>query len=131
PAATSRGPISSRSGTPLASHSKYLAPGFRLSRASSSTRMPAFTSSAFTWSPTPNTWPLSSSDFQIGTITTCTGASLGGHTRPLSSECVITRPHSDDNGLVCPPKRSEEHTSELQSPYDLVCRLLLEKKKKT
>src|SRR5437867_9258017 len=24
--------------------------------------------------------------------------------------------------------RSEEHTSELQSPYDLVCRLLLEKK---
>src|SRR5438094_3609362 len=28
------------------------------------------------------------------------------------------------------PSRSEEHTSELQSPYDLVCRLLLEKKKK-
>src|SRR5438094_1297207 len=28
------------------------------------------------------------------------------------------------------PYRSEEHTSELQSPYDLVCRLLLEKKKK-
>src|SRR6266705_6316477 len=28
------------------------------------------------------------------------------------------------------PLRSEEHTSELQSPYDLVCRLLLEKKKK-
>src|SRR5207248_9835371 len=27
--------------------------------------------------------------------------------------------------------RSEEHTSELQSPYDLVCRLLLEKKKYT
>src|SRR5437867_254160 len=26
--------------------------------------------------------------------------------------------------------QSEEHTSELQSPYDLVCRLLLEKKKK-
>src|SRR5437867_13249522 len=29
-----------------------------------------------------------------------------------------------------PGNRSEEHTSELQSPYDLVCRLLLEKKKK-
>src|SRR5436190_11187212 len=28
-------------------------------------------------------------------------------------------------------KRSEEHTSELQSHSDLVCRLLLEKKKKT
>src|SRR5207248_10913134 len=29
-----------------------------------------------------------------------------------------------------PLPRSEEHTSELQSPYDLVCRLLLEKKKR-
>src|SRR6266403_4923826 len=29
------------------------------------------------------------------------------------------------------PPRSEEHTSELQSRRDLVCRLLLEKKKKT
>src|SRR5256885_3639411 len=29
------------------------------------------------------------------------------------------------------PGRSEEHTSELQSPCNLVCRLLLEKKKKT
>src|SRR5438067_7147407 len=28
------------------------------------------------------------------------------------------------------PARSEEHTSELQSRFDLVCRLLLEKKKK-
>src|SRR5690348_17871358 len=28
-------------------------------------------------------------------------------------------------------KRSEEHTSELQSPVHLVCRLLLEKKKQT
>src|SRR2546426_1898920 len=27
------------------------------------------------------------------------------------------------------PRRSEEHTSELQSPCNLVCRLLLEKKK--
>src|SRR5256885_5565885 len=35
--------------------------------------------------------------------------------------------------MVCPPlpveiRRSEEHTSELQSPCNLVCRLLLEKK---
>src|SRR2546429_6250782 len=30
-----------------------------------------------------------------------------------------------------PPARSEEHTSELQSRLHLVCRLLLEKKKKT
>src|SRR5207248_8806908 len=33
-------------------------------------------------------------------------------------------------GQVPVGARSEEHTSELQSPYDLVCRLLLEKKKK-
>src|SRR5256885_11592452 len=30
----------------------------------------------------------------------------------------------------CSSPRSEEHTSELQSPCNLVCRLLLEKKKK-
>src|SRR5699024_12103891 len=34
---------------------------------------------------------------------------------------------ADHLGLVA---RSEEHTSELQSRFDLVCRLLLEKKKK-
>src|SRR5256885_5714366 len=33
----------------------------------------------------------------------------------------------EDNGPGIP--RSEEHTSELQSPCNLVCRLLLEKKK--
>src|SRR2546427_8766385 len=32
--------------------------------------------------------------------------------------------------LQVPPERSEEHTSELQSQSNLVCRLLLEKKKK-
>src|SRR2546426_3364488 len=31
---------------------------------------------------------------------------------------------------IAPGQRSEEHTSELQSPCNLVCRLLLEKKKK-
>src|SRR2546430_12001515 len=34
------------------------------------------------------------------------------------------------NGLGEAPLRSEEHTSELQSQSNLVCRLLLEKKKK-
>src|SRR6266705_7165934 len=41
---------------------------------------------------------------------------------PIPMPRTITRPPM--------PARSEEHTSELQSPYDLVCRLLLEKKKK-
>src|SRR5207248_11135655 len=41
--------------------------------------------------------------------------------------------HANDRGSAAAVKtwrgatRSEEHTSELQSPYDLVCRLLLEK----
>src|SRR5690348_18069361 len=36
----------------------------------------------------------------------------------------------DLGGRRRPAGRSEEHTSELQSPVHLVCRLLLEKKKK-
>src|SRR5256885_7080524 len=32
--------------------------------------------------------------------------------------------------VILTSRRSEEHTSELQSPCNLVCRLLLEKKKK-
>src|SRR5258708_32038625 len=37
---------------------------------------------------------------------------------------------SDCDTPACHASRSEEHTSELQSPDHLVCRLLLEKKKK-
>src|SRR5207248_11032002 len=40
---------------------------------------------------------------------------------------VLYQRQDGNFGLIEP--RSEEHTSELQSPYDLVCRLLLEKKK--
>src|SRR2546426_4446723 len=36
----------------------------------------------------------------------------------------------DPRRVHADPLRSEEHTSELQSPCNLVCRLLLEKKKK-
>src|SRR2546427_9224686 len=36
----------------------------------------------------------------------------------------------DDASPIAPAERSEEHTSELQSQSNLVCRLLLEKKKK-
>src|SRR5207248_4495411 len=39
---------------------------------------------------------------------------------------LVIQPRSS---ALSPYSRSEEHTSELQSPYDLVCRLLLEKKK--
>src|SRR5258707_1080257 len=40
--------------------------------------------------------------------------------------CCSTRPMAT---VMVGPKRSEEHTSELQSRQYLVCRLLLEKKK--
>src|SRR5437867_9203691 len=42
---------------------------------------------------------------------------------------VLPVPVSPCSRMVETGTRSEEHTSELQSPYDLVCRLLLEKKK--
>src|SRR5699024_11955811 len=67
------------------------------------------------------------------------------HTYPMDSDkctvplrtvgCPIRK--SPDRRLLTTPRgisvlvpRSEEHTSELQSRFDLVCRLLLEKKKK-
>src|SRR5699024_11554487 len=46
---------------------------------------------------------------------------------------TLANNHLMDGGkdnLVETIERSEEHTSELQSRFDLVCRLLLEKKKK-
>src|SRR2546422_1623659 len=47
---------------------------------------------------------------------------------------LLLPPQSPDTGAAALPHadgRSEEHTSELQSRLHLVCRLLLEKKKKT
>src|SRR5690348_18115957 len=43
---------------------------------------------------------------------------------------AIRRPRHRDPRTAARFPRSEEHTSELQSPVHLVCRLLLEKKKK-
>src|SRR2546426_5618217 len=42
----------------------------------------------------------------------------------------LLRLEDHDHILLLTMHRSEEHTSELQSPCNLVCRLLLEKKKK-
>src|SRR5258708_12498664 len=46
-----------------------------------------------------------------------------GHYGECDGQCVLGRRQKEGT-------RSEEHTSELQSPDHLVCRLLLEKKKK-
>src|SRR5256885_16710056 len=47
----------------------------------------------------------------------------------LVREVALRGPVRGDRARA--PRRSEEHTSELQSPCNLVCRLLLEKKKVT
>src|SRR5256885_4889477 len=54
------------------------------------------------------------------------GSSGSGKSTLLSMMAGLDRPTS---GAI--RVRSEEHTSELQSPCNLVCRLLLEKKKNT
>src|SRR5438105_6963821 len=55
----------------------------------------------------------------------------------IKSRMLLPRPKAEEGAeedpraeLVRRLQRSEEHTSELQSRVDLVCRLLLEKKKK-
>src|SRR2546427_7588808 len=53
----------------------------------------------------------------------------GGRLRPLRDQAG--QGEEDRAGSVlAPARRSEEHTSELQSQSNIVCRLLLEKKKK-
>src|SRR5205807_4963904 len=55
---------------------------------------------------------------------------LGAPRRALAEPSLARRPPRPATRR--PPRfRSEEHTSELQSPCNLVCRLLLEKKKPT
>src|SRR5205807_9740074 len=50
--------------------------------------------------------------------------------RPQSGHAARPRRGPPASRRTRDPGRSEEHTSELQSPCNLVCRLLLEKKKK-
>src|SRR5207248_3728109 len=73
-------------------------------------------SSATGWTPPPDGSGPTSARPWAGRARSCT-----------STRC--SRPRA--TGRPPWPSRSEEHTSELQSPYDLVCRLLLEKKKNT
>src|SRR5258708_16631418 len=47
---------------------------------------------------------------------------------PISYSPAWWRPSCTPRRISCTSARSEEHTSELQSPDHLVCRLLLEKK---
>src|SRR5690348_17632416 len=54
-------------------------------------------------------------------------AGPGGECLQRVLRCVLFARHLEVADIA---SRSEEHTSELQSPVHLVCRLLLEKKKK-
>src|SRR5207244_13553005 len=106
-------------------------------------------SSSFTPTPTPYLYTLSLHDAlpifadamagarivslpsRVTRLTTCFGS-----TRPACRWRGRARPYpppAESPSLAhrcrCRTARSEEHTSELQSPDHLVCRLLLEKKK--
>src|SRR2546426_7666446 len=56
------------------------------------------------------------------------GSPRAPRTRSASPPTAVSARHCALLTIRCLP-RSEEHTSELQSPCNLVCRLLLEKKK--
>src|SRR5574340_668037 len=80
-------------------------------------------------------WPLSPGTPREASGVPCLNPRRG--LTLLSPVCRTLRSESEIRGtlrflpqLEMRPSRSEEHTSELQSPKDLVCRLLLEKKKK-
>src|SRR5215213_1321658 len=54
---------------------------------------------------------------------------IGEEDGGVGTLAAVLRGYSADGAVIIEPTRSEEHTSELQSLTNLVCRLLLEKKK--
>src|SRR5256885_4631402 len=76
--------------------------------------------------------------YRIHTVLTDNGMAFTGQERfrgGITDTCIghiferICKFNGVDKRHTKPYHRSEEHTSELQSPCNLVCRLLLEKKK--
>src|SRR2546422_5439380 len=78
--------------------------------------------------------PPRSTLFPYTTLFRSKGQALALQARALPSERMVASPDCylvpRDDRTVILGSRSEEHTSELQSRLHLVCRLLLEKKKK-
>src|SRR5689334_24333929 len=62
--------------------------------------------------------------------TTLFRSPAAARSRPPSRRSLRSTARSLSASPPRPTRRSEEHTSELQSQFHLVCRLLLEKKKK-
>src|SRR6266480_38903 len=87
-----------------------------------------------TWAPTVEagsvrTWTIDAP----GRTSTTRPTSPSGEITAVWREMLSPRPRFTVSARIQPPqsRRSEEHTSELQSHVNLVCRLLLEKKKIT
>src|SRR5256885_15294696 len=66
--------------------------------------------------------------FNVLRISAMTCALSGTRWIALRNTTASTEDTMRDTHSALPSMRSEEHTSELQSPCNLVCRLLLEKK---
>src|SRR5207249_11532590 len=81
-------------------------------------------------------WPISALVFPSAThAKTCLSRRVSrAYASASFDRCITVPPSSVGSERPQPPwlavrdDRSEEHTSELQSRFDLVCRLLLEKK---
>src|SRR3989442_3747944 len=78
--------------------------------------------------------PEASNDFNLGIVNFSPGARNKMHTHSSDQVLFVTAGKgiiaTETEQQIIVPGRSEEHTSELQSRPHLVCRLLLEKKKK-
>src|SRR5204862_2117476 len=101
-------------------------------------RSPLSLSCSFSFTPTPSTdlFTLSLHDaLPISRNAIVCGSHSSGNVRQRQVRSLDAQPKLMEYNSWRPldasrPVRSEEHTSELQSRRDLVCRLLLEKKKK-
>src|SRR2546430_13663941 len=74
----------------------------------------------------PYTTLFRSSSLRLVSIPVAVESDFGYQQRTIA--CEVLQPR--EIGLIFVLRRSEEHTSELQSQSNLVCRLLLEKKNK-
>src|SRR5258708_25250362 len=76
-------------------------------------------------------WPFELSDCpSMATIPFVDGSLICTEKASSGTPVAVNVPSFCACNVIRPPRgRSEEHTSELQSPDHLVCRLLLEKKK--
>src|SRR2546430_6475121 len=114
-------------GTPAA-RNKRLDRSLSIARALASAPLPVYgtpITSRIAWSVPPSPRPA-----WRQRNSTSAPVTSGLAARPLDRNARSRSSSSGTGGGSRPTARSEEHTSELQSQSNLVCRLLLEKKKK-